>query len=183
MADRFLARNAVDVKLVAELDTADHEAHDLKTRTKRSHKPSEIRPGRPRKIPPFQLPSSVTQTNVMDDAPVDPIDDDDQPMPTISSMSSFYMHEEDKVKAYLLDRIERMHQLPDKKIAKVWIKGICPKKQANFPYQNKQREKELGLPPVIPAWWPPLNVCPFIEPDHVVRGGEYHPIRLWSPLK
>lgn len=79
------------------------------------------------------------------------------------------INEEEKVKAFLYDRIGRIHQLSDKKIAKAWIKGICPKKQAIFPYQNKQREKEFGQPPVVPAWWPPLELCPFVEPDHITR--------------
>ena len=118
----------------------------------------------------------------MDDAPIDPIDED-QPVPKTSAMCAFYMHEEHKVKAFLLNRIERMHQLSDKKIAKAWIKGICPKKQARYPYQNKQREKEWGLPPLIPTWWPPIGACQYVEPDHVVKSGEYHIVRSLSFLR
>ncbi|KAK5135974.1 hypothetical protein LTR08_004432 [Meristemomyces frigidus] len=92
-----------------------------------------------------------------------------EPIKKKDRMKSFYMHETEKVKSFLHDHIERIHQLSDKRIAKAWIKGICPKKQATFPYQNKQREKKLGRPPLVPEWWPPVDACPFIEPDHITR--------------
>lgn len=76
-----------------------------------------------------------------------------------------------------------MQQLAVKRIAKAWIKGICPKKQATFPYHKKRRERE-GLDHLndfsgyIPGWWPDTSVCRFVEPDHIKRDGKsLQPIR------
>ncbi|KAK4569902.1 hypothetical protein LTR86_002871 [Recurvomyces mirabilis] len=88
---------------------------------------------------------------------------------TISSDSAaqhFNIMEPDKVKAYLYNRFEKLQQLSAKRVAKAWIKGICPRKQANFPYQNKQKTEESGGPD-IPAWWPDQSICPWKEPDHI----------------
>ncbi|KAK5119963.1 hypothetical protein LTR85_007039 [Meristemomyces frigidus] len=126
-----------------------------------------IKRGRPSKVSQPRLESAAA-FEALEDAPVDPIDY--EPMPNTGQYQGFWMNEEEKVKAFLRDHIEKIHQLSDKKIAKAWIKGICPKKQANFPYQNKQRQKDLGKPPVVPKWWPSVGVCAFIEPDHVTRG-------------
>ncbi|KAI7514390.1 hypothetical protein KC347_g651 [Hortaea werneckii] len=114
---------------------------------------------------------------------------------TVTKMECFNVSDEERVKKFLLGRISKLHQLSNKKVAKAWIKGICPKKQAHFPYQNKQRE-EQGYLPEVPGWWPPtppsrandfasrsgctshadehdsdigLDCCPFIEPDHVKK--------------
>ncbi|RMX70864.1 hypothetical protein D0869_16219, partial [Hortaea werneckii] len=114
---------------------------------------------------------------------------------SMTKMECFDVSNEERVKKFLLGRIGKLHQLSNKKVAKAWIKGICPKKQAHFPYQNKQRE-EQGYSPEVPGWWPPtppsrandfasrsgcashtdehdgalgLNCCPFIEPDHVKK--------------
>ncbi|EMC96933.1 hypothetical protein BAUCODRAFT_433000 [Baudoinia panamericana UAMH 10762] len=80
---------------------------------------------------------------------------------------SFRIDDEAAVTAFLHDRFSEMQQLSDKRIAKVWIKGICPKKQAKFPYQNTKREKRTGEKGLVPGWWPDTNVCPFTEPDHI----------------
>ncbi|CZT17899.1 uncharacterized protein RCC_03736 [Ramularia collo-cygni] len=83
------------------------------------------------------------------------------------SMKSFRIDSKADVTAYLESRLKRLQQLAVKKIAKAWIKGICPKKQANFPYRNKQRGNEV---PRIPGWWPQeQGVCRFLEPDHIKR--------------
>ncbi|RMZ18299.1 hypothetical protein D0862_00401 [Hortaea werneckii] len=114
---------------------------------------------------------------------------------SMTKMECFNVSDEERVKKFLLGRISKLHQLSNKKVAKAWIKGICPKKQAHFPYQNKQRE-EQGYFPEVPGWWPPtppsrandfanrsgcashtddhdgalgLDCCPFIEPDHVKK--------------
>ncbi|KAI6905024.1 hypothetical protein KC318_g6149 [Hortaea werneckii] len=114
---------------------------------------------------------------------------------SMTKMECFNVSNEERVKKFLLGRIGKLHQLSNKKVAKAWIKGICPKKQAHFPYQNKQRE-EQGYSPEVPGWWPPtppsrandfasrsgcashtdehdgalgLDCCPFIEPDHVKK--------------
>lgn len=77
----------------------------------------------------------------------------------------------DQVVDFLKTRLKRMQQLAVKKIAKAWIKGICPKKQAKFPYQNKKCEEIDGFKPRIPGWWPKSG-CRFTEPDHIKREGE-----------
>ncbi|KAI7530874.1 hypothetical protein KC331_g14435, partial [Hortaea werneckii] len=111
---------------------------------------------------------------------------------SMTKMECFNVSNEERVKKFLLGRIGKLHQLSNKKVAKAWIKGICPKKQAHFPYQNKQRE-EQGYSPEVPGWWPPTppsratdfasrsgsashtddndgsDCCPFIEPDHVKK--------------
>lgn len=72
---------------------------------------------------------------------------------------------------FIRDRLILMQQQTDKKIAKAWIKGICPKKQAKYPYQNNQKKKN-GQQPVVPKWWPSVEQCPFQEPDHIDRERE-----------
>ncbi|KAK3116603.1 hypothetical protein LTR53_002837 [Teratosphaeriaceae sp. CCFEE 6253] len=96
---------------------------------------------------------------------------DSTSVPEMIDIGSFWMHEEDKVKAYLTNRIERLQQLSDKRISKQWIKSICPRKQANFPYSTKLREANLkGKDEIkVPGWWPAVEVCPFKEPDHVKK--------------
>jgi hypothetical protein len=87
-------------------------------------------------------------------------------------MKSFRIDSTVDVTAYLESRLKRLQQLAGKKIAKAWIKGICPKKQARFPYQNHKRLAETGESPRIPGWWPQENgVCRFTEPDHIKREG------------
>jgi hypothetical protein len=80
------------------------------------------------------------------------------------------------VERFLIDRFQTMQQLAVKRIAKAWIKGICPKKQAFFPYHKKKREREgLGhAAGCIPGWWPDTKVCRFVEPDHIKRDGKSH---------
>lgn len=96
---------------------------------------------------------------------------DHKPIAKKEAMVSFRIDSEADVTAYLESRLKRLQQLAGKKIAKAWIKGICPKKQARFPYQNKRKE-ETGELPRIPGWWPQEDgVCRFIEPDHIRREG------------
>lgn len=87
-------------------------------------------------------------------------------------MRTFRLDETETVRSFLSSRLKRMQQLVDKKIAKAWIKGICPKKQAKFPYQNKSRKQDDCHPQEVPGWWPPLSDCRFIEPDHIKRDGK-----------
>jgi hypothetical protein len=108
------------------------------------------------------------------DCVVDPIDsDDDLVQPPTDRVERFRIDDKDKVEEYLRDKLKDMQQLAVKRIAKAWIKGICPKKQAKFPYQNKKRERaehpEAGE---VPEWWPSLDVCRFVEPDHIKRSGK-----------
>jgi len=96
---------------------------------------------------------------------------------SIDHFKSLAICESEKVEQLLIDRFQTMQQLAVKRIAKAWIKGICPKKQAFFPYHKKKREREGAeyLPPgCIPGWWPDTKVCRFIEPDHIKRDGKPH---------
>jgi len=97
---------------------------------------------------------------------------DEPPLQPTVCMDSFRIDEEDKVTSFLTDRLRKFQQLAGKRVAKSWIKGICAKKQAMFPYRNKHRGAEHGLEPEVPGWWPDVSVCPYIEPDHVRRGCE-----------
>ncbi|KAF2763768.1 hypothetical protein EJ03DRAFT_283475 [Teratosphaeria nubilosa] len=83
-------------------------------------------------------------------------------------MKSVLIADEEQVKAFLLDRLDRIQQLSDKKIAKAWIKGICPKKQAEYPYQNKRAP---GVDVELPPFWP--RDVKYKEPDHIQKEGEY----------
>lgn len=93
---------------------------------------------------------------------------DESPSPVRVDTSSFRIDDQNKVKAYLLSRLILLQQQAGKRIAKAWIKGICPRKQARFPYQNKT--KKNGIDPDIPDWWP-AEICQFKEPDHIGRDG------------
>ena len=89
-------------------------------------------------------------------------------------MSSLLIGDTEAVCNFLRDRLNRLQQFAVKKLAKAWIKGICPKKQADFPYTNEQKRKRDGADSAPAAWWPSLDKCPFIEPDHVKKGREWH---------
>lgn len=79
-----------------------------------------------------------------------------------------------KIEDFLAKALRTMQQLAVKRIAKAWIKGICPKKQAMFPYNKKKREREGSCDDSVsqPGWWPEKSLCKFIEPDHIRRDGE-----------
>lgn len=81
--------------------------------------------------------------------------------------------ERSKIEHFLASKLRRMQQLAVKRIAKAWIKGICPKKQSIFPYHKKKREREGRdhASSDIPGWWPPVSECRFVEPDHIKRDG------------
>nr|OQO22009.1 hypothetical protein B0A51_11958 [Rachicladosporium sp. CCFEE 5018]OQO22239.1 hypothetical protein B0A51_10725 [Rachicladosporium sp. CCFEE 5018] len=76
-----------------------------------------------------------------------------------------------EVENFLRECLKNLQQLVVKAIAKAWIKGICPKKQAKFPYRSNRHNKAdvtVG-PATIPPWWPKKQMCPFVEPDHIDR--------------
>ena len=98
-----------------------------------------------------------------------------EPIPPSKQMHSLRICEEEKVKSYLDDRLLLLQQQALKRIAKAWIKGICPKKQARFPYQNRQRLNDTGLSPETPEWWPQEG-CRFTEPDHIDKNGKFKPL-------
>ncbi|EME43175.1 hypothetical protein DOTSEDRAFT_72529 [Dothistroma septosporum NZE10] len=110
---------------------------------------------------PYSQPTAVST----------PDSDPEPPIPPRKQHKTFMIQDEQAVKDFLHGRLKGMQQLADKKIAKAWIKSICPKKQANFPYQNKKlgRDGHMNEQPAVPGWWPGQNVCRFIEPDHIKR--------------
>jgi len=73
-----------------------------------------------------------------------------------------------------------MQQLAVKRVAKAWIKGICPRKQAVFPYHKKSKEsgERVHVTANNPGWWPDEKDCKFVEPDHIKRDGKsiHHPL-------
>lgn len=81
---------------------------------------------------------------------------------TESKLWSIRLNDEAAIVAFLGSRLEAMQQVVDKKIAKAWIKAICPNKRARFPYPEKTREVHK-----VPAWWPSFDDCPFAKPDHI----------------
>lgn len=77
-----------------------------------------------------------------------------------------------EVNSYLGSRFQRLQQLATKKLVKAWIKGICPNKQALFPYQSNKTGKGPRSLPNTPGWWPQQDgVCRFRAPDHLRRAG------------
>lgn len=77
---------------------------------------------------------------------------------------AFRVDDELAVTTTLLNIMHFLQQGPLRIMAKAWIKGICPRKQAKYPYTNKNvDEKDREIPP----WWPHEDFCPFREPDHV----------------
>lgn len=106
-----------------------------------------------------------------------PDSDDEEPLRPKKQMESFRISETDKVVAFIASRLKGMQQLADKKIAKAWIKGICPKKQANFPYSNGKNKEQTGRRPDVPGWWPDQQTCRFLEPDHIKRDGGSMPLQ------
>lgn len=92
---------------------------------------------------------------------------------------SFRIDEESKVVAFLYSRFLQIQQSTGKTIAKAWIKAICPKKQANYPYvdsnprPDQQRvRKAYDGPPRIPIFWPDTEKCRHKEPDHTNKNGK-----------
>lgn len=95
----------------------------------------------------------------------------DEDMPDVATrMGPLRLNDYDSITAYLKERLELLQQQALKRLAKTWIKSICPKKQARFPYRSKQ-QKEDGAESKIPVWWP-FRECPFTEPDHVDKQGK-----------
>ncbi|KAK6002477.1 hypothetical protein QM012_001227 [Aureobasidium pullulans] len=88
---------------------------------------------------------------------------------------TLHIANEDEVVHFLKMRFTQIQQLATKVIAKAWIKAICPKKQANFPYvdsnprpdqnQKRRRPRHEGAPRV-PLFWPDVELCRHKEPDH-----------------
>lgn len=83
---------------------------------------------------------------------------------------SFRIDDEKALLACLTACIDFIGHQIFKNIAKNWIKGICPRKQARFPYRD-EKSRSQGKERRIPLWWPALEVCKFTEPDHIDKKG------------
>lgn len=95
------------------------------------------------------------------------VKDEPDTMPKSTEMKSFKIGDTAKVVQFFETTFDFLQQQVDKKVAKAWIKTTCPKKQAKFPYSDKNRWEEFGLGPEIPKWWP--EGCDFREPDHLSK--------------
>ena len=119
----------------------------------------------------------------------DSSDDDD-----LSNVAPQFRHiligDEEAVRKSYHDNLEAIQQIPCKHIAKSWVKVVEPKKQAQYPYNGgakkaeaiekygKEHQGYLTAPP----WWPPLEMCPHTEPDHIKKHGMCSSNTLSSPL-
>lgn len=82
-------------------------------------------------------------------------DVDDESNQETGNTISFQIRDTEMVKQYLKEKFGDLQQQACKKIAKAWIKGICPKKQAKFPYQRKKQTEEgedSAEAPEPPPW-------------------------------
>lgn len=97
-----------------------------------------------------------------------------------AKIQSLMISESSKVEDFLARALRTMQQLAVKRIAKAWIKGICPRKQAVFPYHKKSKEsgERVHVSAHNPGWWPSEKLCKFVEPDHIKRDGKStcHPL-------
>jgi hypothetical protein len=108
-------------------------------------------------------------------------DDDDHWENQGNTQITVHIAHQDEVVHFLRVRFTQIQQLATKVIAKAWIKAICPKKQANFPYvdsnprpeqsQKRRRPRHDG-DPRIPKFWP-TELCRHKEPDHTRKAGKY----------
>jgi len=112
-------------------------------------------------------------------------EDEDEPWSNHGNMQiTLHIANQDEVVHFLKMRFTQIQQLATKVIAKAWIKAICPKKQANFPYvdsnpradqsQKRRRPRHDG-PPRIPLFWPDVDLCRHKEPDHTRKTGAFLP--------
>ena len=81
--------------------------------------------------------------------------------------TTFEITDEARVVEILRECLAALQQNALKKVAKAWIKAICPRKQARFPYRNEKRIREGG-DVEVPLWWP-IKTCKFTEPDHILK--------------
>lgn len=82
----------------------------------------------------------------------------------------FRIDDEKSVAKTLWSCLYYVQQNTVKKISKAWIKGICHRKQAKWPYRPKTSQgKGKGKDTRVPPWWTSEEVCIFREPDHVDR--------------
>ena len=170
----LLQESAVDDKQSSVDSDEDEEALQVQSRTWLTYGPtgSDASDQGDEHPPAF----AVTPPDTSFDGGVDDVtQDEDSALPDEEQMLSFWMHEEEKVIGFLLDRLNKLQQLSLKRIAKFWIKGICPRKQARFPYNRKGSTAGSGGPRKIeiPGWWPDTSICSYTEPDHICKQRQY----------
>ena len=98
-------------------------------------------------------------------------DTDNDAMPTTIRTSLFRIDDGEAVRDHLLSRLTLLQQQAVKIMAKAWIKGICPKKQARYPYRSKLQQEQPNDDIKIPEFWP-IEQCRYVEPDHVNKLGK-----------
>lgn len=100
------------------------------------------------------------------------IDAEDDVAPMSRQWKGIRLSDRDSVREALWERLLLLQQQALKRIAKAWIKALCPKKQARYPYRSRQQREDPGVEPDIPEWWN-VDVCAHVEPDHVDKEGRY----------
>lgn len=89
----------------------------------------------------------------------------------VGPIADFQISDSKAVVNYMITKCTLFQQQGCKVWVKALIKGICPKKQSKFPYHKGN----------APPWWPPVEHCPFREPDHVNKDSEWPLYPCWSP--
>jgi hypothetical protein len=126
---------------------------------------------------------SATKRRAVASAESSDEEDEEEGWPSHGNMQiTLHIGNPDEVVHFLKMRFTQIQQLATKVIAKAWIKAICPKKQANFPYvdsnpradqsQKRRRPRHDG-PPRIPLFWPDVDLCRHKEPDHTRKTGAF----------
>lgn len=134
------------------------------------------------------VPSTSSKRKAVSSADSSDDEDDNEDWGNHGNMQvTLHIANEDEVLHFLKMRFTQIQQLATKVIAKAWIKAICPKKQANYPYvdsnpradqnQKRRRPKHDGAPR-IPTFWPDISLCRHKEPDHTRKTGMLFLCRL-----
>jgi Protein of unknown function (DUF2841) len=90
-------------------------------------------------------------------------------------LDKFEISDVERLKDYLNDAFTSFQQINCRKLAKVWIRAIEPRKQVNFPYNARRKVKDSQTDSgaeTTTEWWPPRHVCRHKEPDHLLKEGE-----------
>lgn len=97
--------------------------------------------------------------------------DDDAPPIIASSKKPLEIGDSEAVLEFYDRGFKAIQQTACKEVAKAFIKVICPKKQANFPYRKGSE--------TAPDWWPEpwgpgeKDMARHVEPDHLWKRGLY----------
>lgn len=99
----------------------------------------------------------------------------------LNDLQGIQVQDSEKLEEYLSDAFTAFQQINCRTLCKSWIRTIEPKKQVNFPYNGNLKirgnpkvdsdeqlaPKDLDPEDTKPKWWPPKDVCPHKEPDHI----------------